>query len=292
MKIRFRPQRQAGQRRRRAVQAAVRAAARDAWTDRHACRLRHQPVRRLRRARRTTVPSRAARCWRSPSTARRVTTVEGFGKPEALHPMQLAFHENHGLQCGFCTPGMLMSSVEFAKRHPHPTEADVRHWLEGNLCRCTGYQNIVTSVLRGTAAMHAAKGSMSMSNVIGIGARPLRKEDRRFLTGRGNYVADIKRPDMTDGRVRSLAACACSHQVDRRDGGACHAGRARRLHRRRSEGRRGRRTCPAAGASPARTDLPMKEPPHPALAQGKVRHVGDPVAFVVAETLRAGAKRR
>ena len=89
----------------------------------------------------------------------RVTTVEGLGTPEALHPMQLAFHENHGLQCGFCTPGMLMGSVEFARRHPHLTEAAVRHWLEGNLCRCTGYQNIVTSVLRGTAAMHAAKGA-------------------------------------------------------------------------------------------------------------------------------------
>jgi carbon-monoxide dehydrogenase small subunit len=88
-----------------------------------------------------------------------VTTVEGLGKPGALHPMQLAFHENHGLQCGFCTPGMLMSSVEFARRHPNPTEADVRHWLEGNLCRCTGYQNIVTSVLRGTAAMHAEQGA-------------------------------------------------------------------------------------------------------------------------------------
>jgi putative spermidine/putrescine transport system ATP-binding protein len=88
-----------------------------------------------------------------------VTTVEGLGKPDALHPMQLAFHENHGLQCGFCTPGMLMSSVEFAKRHPNPTEADVRHWLEGNLCRCTGYQNIVNSVLRGTAAMHAEQGA-------------------------------------------------------------------------------------------------------------------------------------
>jgi carbon-monoxide dehydrogenase small subunit len=85
----------------------------------------------------------------------RVTTVEGLGTPEALHPMQIAFHENHGLQCGFCTPGMLMSSVEFARRHPSPTEEDVRHWLEGNLCRCTGYQNIVKSVLHGAAAMHA-----------------------------------------------------------------------------------------------------------------------------------------
>ena len=87
----------------------------------------------------------------------RVTTVEGLGSPDALHPMQIAFHENHGLQCGFCTPGMLMSSVDFASRHPNPTEDDVRHWLEGNLCRCTGYQNIVNAVLRGTAAIHAER---------------------------------------------------------------------------------------------------------------------------------------
>jgi aerobic carbon-monoxide dehydrogenase small subunit len=89
----------------------------------------------------------------------RVTTVEGLANADGLHPMQQAFHENHGLQCGFCTPGMLMTAIEFARRHVHPTEADVRHWLEGNLCRCTGYQNIVTSVLRGTAAMHAEQGS-------------------------------------------------------------------------------------------------------------------------------------
>ena len=88
---------------------------------------------------------------------RHVITVEGLARPDGtLHPMQAAFHENHGLQCGFCTPGMLMSAVDFATRHAEPTEAQVRRWLEGNLCRCTGYQNIVASVLAGTAAMHAA----------------------------------------------------------------------------------------------------------------------------------------
>ena len=86
-------------------------------------------------------------------------TVEGLGAIDALTPVQRAFQEHHALQCGFCTPGMLMSSVEFAKRHPNPTDADVRHWLEGNLCRCTGYQNIVNSVLRGTAAMRAEQGA-------------------------------------------------------------------------------------------------------------------------------------
>jgi carbon-monoxide dehydrogenase small subunit len=84
-----------------------------------------------------------------------VTTVEGLASPEGeLHPMQQAFRENHGLQCGFCTPGMLVAAVDFANRNPAPTEADVRSWLEGNICRCTGYQNIVKSIMAGTAAMH------------------------------------------------------------------------------------------------------------------------------------------
>ena len=65
---------------------------------------------------------------------------------------------NHGLQCGFCTPGMTMSAVDFAKQTPNPTEDDVRHWLEGNICRCTGYQNIVAAVLAGAAAMQTQAG--------------------------------------------------------------------------------------------------------------------------------------
>jgi carbon-monoxide dehydrogenase small subunit len=83
-----------------------------------------------------------------------VTTIEGLSDG-TLHPMQQAFHENHGLQCGFCTPGMVMSAVDYARREPAPTEAGVRHWLEGNICRCTGYQNIVSAVLAGAAAMRA-----------------------------------------------------------------------------------------------------------------------------------------
>jgi aerobic carbon-monoxide dehydrogenase small subunit len=90
----------------------------------------------------------------------RVTTIEGLTAPGSrdLHPMQQAFHEYHGLQCGFCTPGMIMSAVDLARHHPEPSEVDVRHWLEGNLCRCTGYQNIVLSVLAGAAAMQTQGG--------------------------------------------------------------------------------------------------------------------------------------
>jgi carbon-monoxide dehydrogenase small subunit len=82
-----------------------------------------------------------------------VTTIEGLANGNMLHPMQKAFTENHGLQCGFCTPGMIMSAIEFAERNPRPTPEAVRRWLEGNICRCTGYQNIVASVMAGAAAM-------------------------------------------------------------------------------------------------------------------------------------------
>jgi carbon-monoxide dehydrogenase small subunit len=88
-----------------------------------------------------------------------ITTIEGLAKGDELHPMQAAFHQHHALQCGFCTPGMIMSAVDFAQRNPKPTPDGVRRWLEGNICRCTGYQNIVASVVAGTAAMHAAKGA-------------------------------------------------------------------------------------------------------------------------------------
>ena len=76
-----------------------------------------------------------------------VTTIEGLGTPDAPHPVQAAFREHHGLQCGFCTAGMVMASVSLLDEIPSPTEADVRDGLEGNLCRCTGYQNIVAAVL-------------------------------------------------------------------------------------------------------------------------------------------------
>ena len=82
-----------------------------------------------------------------------VTTIEGIGSPESLHPMQQAFHENHGLQCGFCTPGMVMSAIELVEKNPNPSEQDVREGLEGNICRCTGYHNIVKSVQAGAQKM-------------------------------------------------------------------------------------------------------------------------------------------
>jgi aerobic carbon-monoxide dehydrogenase small subunit len=87
-----------------------------------------------------------------------VVTIEGLAKPDGtLHPMQAAFKEHHGLQCGFCTPGMVMNAVDFAQRHPNASEQEVREALDGNLCRCTGYHNIVKSIMAGSKAMAGAK---------------------------------------------------------------------------------------------------------------------------------------
>ena len=78
---------------------------------------------------------------------REVTTIEGLAQDGDLHPLQAAFRENHALQCGFCTPGMILSALDLLARNPDPLAEEVRAWLEGNLCRCTGYQNIVAAVL-------------------------------------------------------------------------------------------------------------------------------------------------
>lgn len=75
-----------------------------------------------------------------------ITTIEGLSHDGALHPMQQAFHDKHALQCGYCTPGMIMAARDLLRRNPHPSEAEIREGLEGNLCRCTGYQNIVSAV--------------------------------------------------------------------------------------------------------------------------------------------------
>ena len=84
-----------------------------------------------------------------------VTTIEGLANGDELHPMQQAFIDTHGLQCGFCTPGMVMSAVDLVKRHPDADEATIRRELEGNICRCTGYHNIVKAVQQAQKAMAA-----------------------------------------------------------------------------------------------------------------------------------------
>ena len=83
----------------------------------------------------------------------KVTTIEGLAKNGTMHPMQKAFKKMHGLQCGFCTPGMVMSAVDLLNNNKNPSDAEIRDWLEGNICRCTGYQNIVAAVKEAASKM-------------------------------------------------------------------------------------------------------------------------------------------
>jgi aerobic carbon-monoxide dehydrogenase small subunit len=96
-----------------------------------------------------------------------ITTIEGLGSSDALHPLQQGFWEKHGLQCGFCTPGMIMTAVDLLAEHPDPSEAEIRHALEGNYCRCTGYQNIVAAILAAASTLraHPAAGATARAGV-------------------------------------------------------------------------------------------------------------------------------
>jgi aerobic carbon-monoxide dehydrogenase small subunit len=85
-----------------------------------------------------------------------ITTIEGIGTSDALHPLQQGFWEKHGLQCGFCTPGMIMTALDLLAENPQPNDAEIRHAIEGNYCRCTGYQNIVAAIQTAAASMRGA----------------------------------------------------------------------------------------------------------------------------------------
>ena len=221
-----------------------------------------------------------------------VLTIEGVANGDQLHPMQEAFRNNHALQCGFCTPGMVMSALDLVKNNANPSEREVREYLEGNLCRCTGYHNIVLAIIEGAAVMRGeAPPRQSPRSGGGVAAMPeigqpvRRREDYRFLTGQGTYTDDIDRP----GQVYAYHSAQPARQ------------RADQL-----QSTRARRPPPPGSSrfSPARTwqadeigGLPcgwlinskdgsaMAEPPHPVLAVERVRHVGDPVAVVIAESL-------
>jgi len=103
-----------------------------------------------------------------------ITTIEGIGTIEDLHPLQTAFWEQHGLQCGFCTPGMILTAADLLARDPDPSETSIRHALEGNYCRCTGYQNIVKAVQAAAAAMRSARAAAASPRVNEPGVAPAR----------------------------------------------------------------------------------------------------------------------
>ena len=176
-----------------------------------------------------------------------VQTVEGLGTASELDPVQEGFKEEHGLQCGFCTPGMMMASRALLNANPDPTEDEVRFALSGNLCRCTGYQNIVKAVLwaaakrarrraggrapptppprphatlpstppRGPEMTVTESRALDEIKIGGMGASRLRVEDNRFIRGRGNYIDDVVLPGMLHMEIlRSPLAHARITSID------------------------------------------------------------------------------
>jgi carbon-monoxide dehydrogenase small subunit len=115
-----------------------------------------------------------------------VTTIEGLAPDGVLHPMQAAFHESHALQCGFCTPGMIMASIDLLNDNAHPSETEIREGLEGNLCRCTGYQNIVKAVqqaARGSATEGAAASDGAVASEGALAAADALADGASAVTG-------------------------------------------------------------------------------------------------------------
>ncbi len=157
-----------------------------------------------------------------------VTTVEGLATASELHPIQEGFKDEHGLQCGFCTPGMMLAAKALLDENPDPTEDEVRWALSGNLCRCTGYQNIVKSVLWAAEKLRSeptcperdeerpnVTQALDEIKIGGMGASRKRVEDNRFIRGRGNYVDDIVLPGMLHMEIlRSPLAHARIRSID------------------------------------------------------------------------------
>jgi carbon-monoxide dehydrogenase large subunit len=216
---------------------------------------------------------------------RALTTVEGLATPETPSPLQQAFHAEHGLQCGFCTPGILLTLQAHLADHPDATETELRHALSGNLCRCTGYQNILGAALRAACGEKASCGEVSAGETAGgagtdtdaptFGGAIPRREDRRLLSGTGRFVDDIPVPGALHAHfVRSPHAHARIVSVD--------SAEARRLG-----GVVGIFTGPdmAAWTRPLRIAPPIEglvPLETETLPTTKVRFAGDPVAVVVA----------
>ena len=161
-----------------------------------------------------------------------VTTIEGLAQNGQLHPVQEAFRECHGLQCGFCTPGMIMQSVDLLKENPNPTEEEIRLGLEGNLCRCTGYHNIVKAVQHAAGARIMTATQERPAAEIGRDRR--RKEDQRLITGRTRWTDNLDAARDAAPRDGAQPVRPRDDHLDRRRGGQGRAQRRRRAHRHRT----------------------------------------------------------
>ena len=221
-----------------------------------------------------------------------VTTIEGIAADGELHPMQQAFHENHALQCGYCTPGMIMQALDLLQENPTPTEEEIRLGLEGNLCRCTGYHNIVKAVAAcastmepsTTARARAERGPMTAVDdrpALEIGTARRRKEDQRLITGRTRWTDNIQLPGMLHlAMVRSPFAHARITSIDTSRGQAA-PGVDRGVHRAATSDGQGL----IANAWPLNDE--QKTPAHLPVAVDHVACAGEIVAVVAARSAAA-----
>ena len=216
-------------------------------------------------------PMRSCLMFAVTAQAHEITTVEGLGTIEAMGPVQQAFTECHGLQCGFCTPGFLTTITAYLEDHPHPTSEEAREAISGNLCRCTGYQNIVKSVLR-AAEIRAerAAGNPPMTTQM-FGAPVKRKEDPRLVTGGGRYLDDMGHGALAAAFVRSPHAHARIVDIDVGDAFEID-GLVGDLDPR-GPARQGRRTAPPA--HPAPHPDPRPHPVRARQGRGQLRRRGD-----------------
>ena len=156
-----------------------------------------------------------------------ITTVEGLAPDGRLNPLQEAFLEQHGLQCGYCTPGMLLRATEFLRENPSPHASEAREAIASNLCRCTGYQFIVDALLDAAARLQARRRGEAIAWVsrderdrwmhrTWIGKSIPKVEDRKFLLGRGNYVDDLSVPGHAPRRDAPQPSRARAHRRHRR----------------------------------------------------------------------------
>ena len=224
---------------------------------------------------------------------RSVTTVEGLARDGKLHALQEAFIDCHGLQCGFCTPGMLMAAAGLLARNPRPSEAEIVEALEGNLCRCTGYVNIVAAVQQ-AAETHGRrdKGATHerfdpQAGRFGSGQTVRRIEDPALVAGRGRFTDDLSLPGQA--HLVFLRSPYAHARIVSIDAGAARgdARRARRSSPAPTSCRPACKPLAARDAVPApRRQARLPRAPRRALAHETVRYVGEAVAAVVAESAR------
>jgi xanthine dehydrogenase molybdenum-binding subunit len=203
---------------------------------------------------------------------RSITTVEGIAPAAGLHPLQQKFLEHMAVQCGICTPGLIISAKALLDRHPHPSEQQIRAWLGGNLCRCTGYDKVVRAVLDASGGQAAPRAEEAVERPYRvIGTRPVRRDGADKVTGRALFGADVRLPRMLYGAVlRSPHAHARIVSIDTR----------------RAESAPGVKAVVSAADLPPSTegeeDAGLRYQRANTLARDKVLYYGHPVAAVAA----------